>query len=91
MEMRRITFKKKNDDPKTTEEVHKELAYKTKSGHKKKLHLGPRHHPSSKRRLFSFQAIDTSLLVSVILLTLFGLFMIYDASSIIAYRDFHDK
>ena len=35
--------------------------------------------------------IDISLLLSVILLTLFGLFMIFDASSFVAYRDFADK
>lgn len=35
--------------------------------------------------------IDVSLLISVILLTFFGLFMIYDASSFVAFRDFGDK
>ena len=35
--------------------------------------------------------IDIVLLVSVIFLTLFGLFMIYDASSFVAFRDFMDK
>lgn len=35
--------------------------------------------------------VDIPLLVSVILLTLFGLFMIYDASSFVAFRDFGDK
>jgi len=35
--------------------------------------------------------IDISLLLSVILLTFFGLFMIYDASSFVAFRDFGDK
>lgn len=35
--------------------------------------------------------IDISLLISVFLLTLFGLFIIYDASSFVAYRDFSDK
>lgn len=35
--------------------------------------------------------IDISLLFPVIFLTLFGIFMIYNASSIIAYRDFGDK
>ncbi|MBI2613638.1 MAG: putative lipid II flippase FtsW [Candidatus Levybacteria bacterium] len=35
--------------------------------------------------------IDISLLFSVILLTLFGLFMIFDASSFVAFRDFGDK
>lgn len=35
--------------------------------------------------------IDFSLLVSVIILTFFGLFMIYDASSFVAFRDFGDK
>ncbi len=35
--------------------------------------------------------IDISLLISVIFLTLFGLFMIYDASSYVAFRDFADK
>lgn len=34
---------------------------------------------------------DTALLISVISLTIFGLFMIYDASSYIAFRDFGDK
>lgn len=35
--------------------------------------------------------IDLSLLIAVILLTLFGLFMIYDVSSFVAFRDFADK
>jgi len=35
--------------------------------------------------------IDFFLLVSVSFLTLFGLFMIYDASSFVAFRDFADK
>lgn len=35
--------------------------------------------------------IDISLLFSVIALTLFGLFMIYDVSSYVAFRDFSDK
>jgi len=35
--------------------------------------------------------IDIALLVSVAFLTLFGLFMIYDASSFVAFRDFLDK
>ncbi|MEK7559293.1 MAG: putative lipid II flippase FtsW [Patescibacteria group bacterium] len=35
--------------------------------------------------------IDLVLLLSVIFLTLFGLFMIYDASSFSAFRDFSDK
>ena len=35
--------------------------------------------------------IDISLLISVIIITLFGLFMIYDASSFVAFRDFADK
>lgn len=35
--------------------------------------------------------IDISLLLSVLLLTLFGLFMILDVSSYVAYRDFADK
>jgi cell division protein FtsW len=35
--------------------------------------------------------IDVSLLICVILLTLFGLFMIYDSSSFVAFRDFGDK
>lgn len=35
--------------------------------------------------------IDISLMISVIILTLFGLFMIYDASSFVAFRDFADK
>jgi cell division protein FtsW len=34
---------------------------------------------------------DISLLVSIIILTLFGLFMVYDASSFVAFRDFGDK
>jgi cell division protein FtsW len=34
---------------------------------------------------------DFALLFSVILLALFGLFMIYDASSYVAFRDFGDK
>lgn len=35
--------------------------------------------------------IDIILLASVIFLTLFGLFMIYDVSSFVAFRDFMDK
>ena len=35
--------------------------------------------------------IDTILLFSVVVLVTFGLFMIYDASSVIAFRDFSDK
>ena len=35
--------------------------------------------------------IDVPLLLSVVFLTLFGLFMIYDASSFVAFRDFGDK
>lgn len=35
--------------------------------------------------------IDVPLLISVTFLTLFGLFMIYDASSFVAFRDFSDK
>jgi cell division protein FtsW len=35
--------------------------------------------------------IDFFLLVSVLFLTLFGLFIIYDASSFVAFRDFADK
>lgn len=34
---------------------------------------------------------DLALLVSVVALTVFGLFMIYDASSYVAFRDFADK
>lgn len=35
--------------------------------------------------------IDFTLLIAIIILTLFGLFMIYNASSYIAFRDFEDK
>ncbi len=35
--------------------------------------------------------IDLVLLISVIFLTIFGLFMVYDASSFVAFRDFGDK
>lgn len=35
--------------------------------------------------------IDLTLLSSVVFLTLFGLFMVYDASSFVAFRDFFDK
>lgn len=35
--------------------------------------------------------IDVSLLFSIVILTLFGLFMIYDVSSYVAFRDFSDK
>ncbi len=35
--------------------------------------------------------IDISLLISVIILTFFGLFMVYDVSSFVAFRDFGDK
>jgi cell division protein FtsW len=35
--------------------------------------------------------VDILLLLSVVFLTLFGLFMLYDASSVVAFRDFGDK
>jgi cell division protein FtsW len=35
--------------------------------------------------------VDLVLLLSVIFLTIFGLFMIFDASSYVAFRDFQDK
>lgn len=35
--------------------------------------------------------IDLYLLISVLFITIFGLFMIYDASSYVAFRDFADK
>ena len=35
--------------------------------------------------------LDLILLCTIIFLTVFGLFMIYDASSVIAFRDFADK
>jgi cell division protein FtsW len=35
--------------------------------------------------------IDISLLISIIILVFFGLFMIYDTSSFVAFRDFGDK
>jgi cell division protein FtsW len=35
--------------------------------------------------------LDLVLLASVFFLTIFGLFMIYDASSYVAFRDFADK
>jgi cell division protein FtsW len=35
--------------------------------------------------------IDAFLLISIIFLTFFGLFIIYDASSFVAFRDFNDK
>lgn len=35
--------------------------------------------------------IDFSLLVAIMLLTIFGILMIYNASSVIAFRDFGDK
>lgn len=35
--------------------------------------------------------VDFSLAISVIILTFFGLFMIFDASSYVAFRDFGDK
>ena len=35
--------------------------------------------------------IDGFLLISVVIMICFGLLMIYDASSVIAYRDFNDK
>ena len=34
---------------------------------------------------------DIYLLISIVILTFFGLFMIYDASSFVAFRDFGDK
>lgn len=41
--------------------------------------------------MFSFGKADFALLISVLALTIFGLFMIYDASSYVAFRDFADK
>lgn len=38
-----------------------------------------------------FKKFDSLLILAVVLLTLFGLFMIYDASSYVAFRDFGDK
>lgn len=35
--------------------------------------------------------IDLSILVSTVLLTLFGILMVYNASSVVAFRDFGDK
>ena len=35
--------------------------------------------------------VDILLLIAVVFLTVFGLFMIYDASSYVAFRDFSDK
>lgn len=35
--------------------------------------------------------VDISLLISIVILTFFGLFMIYDASNFVAFRDFGDK
>src|SRR5687768_8073774 len=35
--------------------------------------------------------IDYPLLLTILVLTLFGLFMIYNSSSYIAFRDFEDK
>lgn len=35
--------------------------------------------------------VDFPLVISVVVLSLFGLLMIYDASSYVAFRDFHDK
>ncbi len=39
----------------------------------------------------SIKRADIALLTSVVILTFFGLFMIYDASSYVAFRDFGDK
>ncbi len=41
--------------------------------------------------MFILRKADFALLISVVLLTIFGLFMIYDASSYVAFRDFADK
>ena len=35
--------------------------------------------------------IDMPLLIATVFLTIFGLFMIYDASTFVAFRDFADK
>src|SRR6266700_8191440 len=43
-------------------------------------------HPKVKIKRF-----DLVLLVVIVLLSLFGLLMIYDASSFISFRDFHNK
>ncbi len=44
-----------------------------------------------KVKKISIRKSDFSLLLSVMILTAFGLFMIYDASSYVAFRDFGDK
>src|SRR5690349_10068933 len=41
--------------------------------------------------LYSMKKLDLILLITVVLLTLFGFFMIYDASSFISFRDFGNK
>src|SRR3990167_5218280 len=43
------------------------------------------------KRYLYMRKSDTALLISVISLTIFGLFMIYEASSYVAFRDFGDK
>lgn len=44
-----------------------------------------------KKNFIAFNKLDIALLLAVVGLTLFGLFMIFDASSYIAFRDFGDK
>lgn len=41
--------------------------------------------------LSSMRRVDTVLLFLVLLLTIFGIFLVYDASSFVAFRDFADK
>lgn len=44
-----------------------------------------------KTKKITIRRSDFALLFSVVILTIFGLFMIYDASSYVAFRDFADK
>ena len=41
--------------------------------------------------MIPMKKVDIVLLATVVILTIFGLFMIYDVSSFAAYRDFGDK
>jgi cell division protein FtsW len=62
------------------------LAFHTTSNRHATIHGKASHGKRVQKKHF-----DLLLFFGVIILTLFGLFMIYDASSVIAYRDFGDK
>lgn len=72
-----FSFKKKEKEQPTGFKSNLSRAAKTDKKHGKKF--------------LNLRKLDVFLFLSVILLTLFGLLMIYDASSFSAFRDFGDK